>query len=375
MNREVPFTDLAAMTREVRADVEAGWARVLHSGRFIGGEAVEEFEQAWAAYCGVPHAVGVANGTDALQLALSALGIGVGDEVIVPTNTFVATAEAVVLAGATPRFADVSPGTLLLTPEHLEAAVTDRTRAVIVVHLYGQMPDMDALCRIAARAGIAVIEDAAQAHGATWRGTPAGSIGTAGCFSFYPGKNLGAFGDAGAVVTADADLARRIRCLRDHGRAEGSHYRHELVGTNSRLDALQAVVLTAKLARLDAWTQTRRSAAAQYRAELAGSAARMVDEMAGSRGVYHLAVVRVPARAQVERRLAAMGIQTGIHYPVPCHRQAPYRSFAAGGLPAAEEAAAEILSLPIFPHISDGQVARVCEALRAAVAQEGAQVA
>jgi dTDP-4-amino-4,6-dideoxygalactose transaminase len=375
MNREVPFTDLAAMTREVRADIEAGWARVLRSGRFIGGEAVEEFEQAWAAYCGVPHAVGVANGTDALQLALSALGIGAGDEVIVPANTFVATAEAVVLAGATPRFADVSPGTLLLTPEQLEAAVTDRTRAVIVVHLYGQMPDMDALCQAAARVGLAVIEDAAQAHGATWRGLAAGSIGTIGCFSFYPAKNLGAFGDAGAVVTADADLARRISCLRDHGRAESSHYRHELVGTNSRLDALQAVVLTAKLARLDDWTQARRRAVAGYRAALAGSAARMVEELPGSQGVYHLAVVRVPGRERVERRLAAMGIQTGIHYPVPCHQQAPYLSFADGRLPAAEEAAAEILSLPIFPHISDGQVARVCEAVHEAIAREGAHVA
>jgi dTDP-4-amino-4,6-dideoxygalactose transaminase len=375
MNREVPFTDLAAMTREVRADIEAGWARVIRSGRFIGGEAVEEFEQAWAAYCGVPHAVGVANGTDALQLALSALGIGAGDEVIVPANTFVATAEAVVLAGATPRFADVSPGTLLLTPEQLEAAVTDRTRAVIVVHLYGQMPDMDALCQAAARVGLAVIEDAAQAHGATWRGLAAGSIGTFGCFSFYPAKNLGAFGDAGAVVTADADLARRISCLRDHGRAESSHYRHELVGTNSRLDALQAVVLTAKLARLDDWTQARRRAVAGYRAALAGSAARMVEELPGSQGVYHLAVVRVPGRERVERRLAAMGIQTGIHYPVPCHQQAPYLSFADGRLPAAEEAAAEILSLPIFPHISDGQVARVCEAVHEAIAREGAHVA
>jgi dTDP-4-amino-4,6-dideoxygalactose transaminase len=375
MNCEVPFTDLAAMTREVRADIEAGWARVLRSGRFIGGEAVEEFEQAWAAYCGVPHAVGVANGTDALRLALSALGIGAGDEVIVPANTFVATAEAVVLAGATPRFADVSPGTLLLTPEQLEAAVTDRTRAVIVVHLYGQMPDMDALCQAAARVGLAVIEDAAQAHGATWRGLAAGSIGTIGCFSFYPAKNLGAFGDAGAVVTADADLARRISCLRDHGRAESSHYRHELVGTNSRLDALQAVVLTAKLARLDDWTQARRRAVAGYRAALAGSAARMVEELPGSQGVYHLAVVRVPGRERVERRLAAMGIQTGIHYPVPCHRQAPYLSFADGRLPSAEEAAAEILSLPIFPHISDGQVARVCEAVHEAIAREGAHVA
>lgn len=375
MNHEVPFTDLSAMTREVRGAVDRSWAQVLQSGRFIGGEAVEKFERAWAGYCGVPHAAGVANGTDALQLVLRALGIGAGDEVIVPANTFVATAEAVVLAGAMPRFADVDPHTLLLTPEQLEASVTERTRAVIVVHLFGQMPDMDALCAAAARAGLAVIEDAAQAHGATWRGRRAGSIGTAGCFSFYPGKNLGAFGDAGAVVTADAGLAERIRCLRDHGRAAGSHYRHELVGTNSRLDALQAVVLTAKLARLDAWTEARRSIADRYRAAFDGSPARVIDEMPQSRGVYHLAVVRVPDRPQVERQLAAMGIQTGVHYPVPCHRQSPYLRFSAGRLPVAEAAAEEILSLPIFPHMTDGQVVRVCDAVREAMAGSGAQVA
>jgi dTDP-4-amino-4,6-dideoxygalactose transaminase len=375
MSYDVPFTDLAAMTREVRAVVDRGWARLLKSGRFIGGEAVEEFEHAWSAYCGVPHAVGVGNGTDALQLVISALGIGDGDEVIVPANTFVATAEAVVAAGATPRFADVDPRTLLITPEQLEAAVTARTRAVIVVHLYGQMPDMDALSRAAAQAGLVVIEDAAQAHGATWRGRRAGSIGQAGCFSFYPGKNLGAFGDAGAVVTADVGLAQRIRCLRDHGRMAGSHYRHELIGANSRLDALQAVVLSAKLARLAAWTDARRSVAARYQAALAAGPAQVIDEVPGSRGAYHLAVVRVPDRARVEQQLAAMGIQTGIHYPVPCHRQPPYRRFADRRLPVAETTAEEILSLPIFPHMTDGQVARVCDAVREAMRGKGARVA
>ncbi len=253
MTGQIPFLELAPMTREVQGAVEQGWARVLSTGRFIGGDEVARFEAAWAGYCQVPHALGVANGTDALQLALTGLGIGPGDEVIVPANTFVATAEAVLLAGAVPRFADVSPQTLLLTPECLEAALTPRTAAVIVVHLYGRMPDMGALCAAADRAGVALIEDAAQAHGATWQGRRAGSSGVAGCFSFYPGKNLGAFGDAGAVVTTDAGLAGRIRVLRDHGRAVGSHYRHELAGTNSRLDALQAVVLTAKLARLETW--------------------------------------------------------------------------------------------------------------------------
>jgi dTDP-4-amino-4,6-dideoxygalactose transaminase len=364
---EIPFLDLAAMTREVRQPVEQAWSQVLASSRFIGGDAVKEFEEAWASYCEVPHAVGVANGTDALQLTLTALGVMPGDEVIVPANTFVASAEAVVLAGAVPRFADVDPDTLLLTPEHLEAVITRRTKAVIIVHLYGQMPDMDTLGDIAGRAGIAVIEDAAQAHGATWRGRRAGSLGVAGCFSFYPGKNLGAFGDAGAVVTADQGLAQRIRILRDHGRAAGSHYRHELVGTNSRLDALQAVVLTAKLDRLDAWNKARGSIAARYRAALAPGPARLVGEVPGATGVYHLAVARVPNRERVQKRLAAMGVQTQIHYPIPCHRQIPYQRFADRPLPVAEKTAGEVLSLPIFPTMSDAQVARVCAAVQQAL--------
>jgi len=375
MKPVVPFSDLAAMTREIREAVDEGWDRLLQGSRFIGGEAVEEFEQAWAEYCGTRHAIGVANGTDALQLTLMALGIGPGDEVVVPSNTFVASAEAVVLAGATPRFADVSPRTMLLTPHDLLAAITPRTRAVIVVHLYGQMPDMDALSRTADRAGIWLLEDAAQAHGASWRGRPAGSIGQAGCFSFYPGKNLGAFGDAGAVVTADPDLANRLRSLRDHGRVAGSHYRHERVGMNSRLDALQAVVLMAKLARLDAWNEARRSIAARYQAAFASGPIRLVEDEAGARGVYHLAVARIPDRERVRQQLTAMGIETGIHYPIPCHRQAPYVRFATGPLPVSEAAAQEILSLPMFPHLSDHQVARVCEALQEAATAKEVQIA
>jgi dTDP-4-amino-4,6-dideoxygalactose transaminase len=375
MTGEIPFLDLAATTREVRGTVEQAWERLLESGRFIGGEAVEEFEGAWASYCTSPYAVGVGNGTDALQLTLTALGIGAGDEVILPSNTFVATAEAVVHAGAVPRFADVCPDTLLLTSELLQAAITPRTKAVIVVHLYGQMPDMDALCEVADKAGIWLVEDAAQAHGATWRGRRAGSIGIAGCFSFYPGKNLGAFGDAGAVVTADADVAHRIRVLRDHGRAVGTHYRHDQAGINSRLDALQAVVLTAKLARLDAWTEARRSIAARYHAAFASGRARPVGEVPGSRGVYHLAVVRLPDRAEVQRHLAAMGIQTQIHYPIPCHRQAPYRVFADRALPVAEQSADEVLSLPMFPHMSDKQVTRVCAAVHETLARREHRVA
>jgi dTDP-4-amino-4,6-dideoxygalactose transaminase len=363
-NDLVPFTDLSAMTREVRADVEAAWTGVLDSGRFVGGETVERFEREWAAYCGAAYGIGVANGTDALHLTLLALGIGAGDEVVVPANTFIATAEAVVLAGATPRFADVSPDTLLVTPDTVEAAVTGRTAAVVAVHLYGQPADLDALSRLADRLGIALVEDAAQAHGATWQGRRAGSRGRAGCFSFYPGKNLGAFGDAGAVVTSDRDLAERIRCLRDHGRAAGSHYRHVLAGTNSRLDALQAAVLSAKLTRLDGWNRARRAVADRYREAFEYGPVRLVPEAPGACGVYHLAVARVPERERLRERLDALGVQTAVHYPVPCHRQAPYRRFADRPLPVAEAAAREVLSLPMFPHLTEDQVTRVGKAVR-----------
>lgn len=372
MSQGVPFTNLTATTREIRTVVERAWAGLLNSGRFVGGDAVEEFERAWASYCGVPEAVGVGNGTDALFLTLMALGIGAGDEVIVPANTFIASAEAVVLAGAVPRFADVSPDTLLLTPEQLQAAVTPRTAAVIVVHLYGQMADMDALQRAADQAGIVLIEDAAQAHGASWQGRRAGSIGRAGCFSFYPAKNLGAFGDAGAVVTADTALADRIRSLRDHGQTR--RYQHELVGTNSRLDALQALVLTAKLSRLDTWTKARQSIAARYREAFEDGPARLVAEEPGSRGAYHLAVALVPDRAEVRRQLTAAGIETQIHYPVPCHLQTPYRRFAICPLPVAEHAVGQILSLPIFPHMAERQATLVCESMRNALAATGSRL-
>lgn len=366
----VPFADLGAMTREIRVDVEAAWSDLLDSCRFIGGSAVERFEDEWASYCGTTHAIGVANGTDALYLTLRALGLGRHDEVVVPANTFVATVEAVVLAGAIPRFADVSPRTLLLTGDTLEAAISDRTRAVIAVHLFGQTVDMDEISRVAAVNNLDVIEDAAQAHGATWHGRRAGSMGHAGCFSFYPGKNLGAFGDAGAVVTSDDALAARIRCLRDHGRVSGSHYQHALAGVNSRLDALQAAVLRAKLSRLGGWTQARRSIADRYAASFAGGPVEMVQALPGARAVYHLAVVSVEHRDLVRRRLESMGVQTGIHYPTPCHQLPPYLHYATGPLPVVERAAERIMSLPMFPHMAESQVTYVCDALHAAVGVE-----
>jgi dTDP-4-amino-4,6-dideoxygalactose transaminase len=361
----VPFTDLGAMTHEVRDEVDAAWQDRLAASDFVAGAPVDRFEREWAQYCGADEAVGVANGTDALVLTLRALGIGDGNEVVIPANTFVATAEAVVLAGATPRFADVDPVTALLTADTLAASLTPRTTAVIVVHLYGQTADMDAIPEVVARAGLALIEDAAQAHGATWRGRRAGSLGRAGCFSFYPGKNLGAFGDAGAVVTSDPALADTLRSLRNHGRPPGLPGRHDDVGTNSRMDTLQAAVLSAKLPRLDAWTAARRRIAARYRAALDPAVARPVPVAPEAGSVHHLAVVLAADRETLRAGLQGRGIETAVHYPIPCHLQAPYRRFCDRALPVAEALAGQVLSLPMFPHMSEEQVGAVCEALQA----------
>jgi dTDP-4-amino-4,6-dideoxygalactose transaminase len=352
------------MASEVWASIEKDYLASLLGGRYIGGPAVTDFERAWASYCGTDCAVGVANGTDALELTLVALGIGPGDEVIVPANTFIATAAAVVRAGAIPRFADVSDDTLLITPESLAEAISAHTRAVIVVHLFGQLPDMPGLQAVAAAAGILLIEDAAQAHGAEWDGQRAGSFGVAASFSFYPGKNLGAFGDAGAVVTSRPDLADRVRALANHGRSQGAaHYEHDFLGTNSRLDVLQAIALRGKLARVDAWTRRRVAVADRYRAQLGGTGVKLTGVAPPAYHVYHLFVVRVAGRAAVREEMARSGIETGVHYPVPCHLQPPMRRFADRPLPVAERAANELLSLPIFPHQTDSQVDLVCEAL------------
>jgi dTDP-4-amino-4,6-dideoxygalactose transaminase len=323
---QVPFMDLGAMTREVRRDVDGAWTSLLANSDFIDGAAVERFEQAWADFCGVEHAVGVGNGTDALTLTLRALGIGPGDEVVVPANTFVATVEAIVLAGATPRFADVDPDTLLLSPETFVAAISPRTSAVVVVHLYGQTVDMDTVGRVAQAAGVAVVEDAAQAHGASWHGQRAGSFGIAGCFSFYPGKNLGAFGDAGAIVTSDPALARNLRSLRNHGRLPGAPYRHDVVGTNSRMDTIQAAVLTAKLRHLDRWNAARRKVLARYRGATAEGPVRCVAQRPGGVPAPHVAVALAPERDVVRSALTRQGVATALHYPLPCHRQEPSRS-------------------------------------------------
>jgi dTDP-4-amino-4,6-dideoxygalactose transaminase len=359
----IPFIDLRSMHAEVFDDLDEAWRRVSTSGQFIGGEAVDNFESEWASYCGTKYCVGVGSGTAALELTLSALGLGRGDEVIVPANTFIATAAAVAAVGAKAVFVDVNPSTLLITAESLKQAITKRTAAVIAVHLFGQPADMDSVAQVASSAGIVVIEDAAQAHGACWREKKAGSLSHAGCFSFYPAKNLGAFGDAGAVVTNDFALAERIRSLSNHGRSYDNPYRHELVGANHRLDALQATILSVKLKRLDAWNAGRRRAANAYAAALVGLPVQLVESAPGASSCHHLAIVRTLHRDEVRQALAAEQISTGIHYPIPCHRQAPFMSKRGLTLPVVETAADQILSLPMFPHLTDAQTSCVADAI------------
>lgn len=358
----VPFLDLGRVHTDLSEPLELAWKTVLGHGKFVGGPEVRAFEEAFAQYCEADRCIGVANGTDALELILQGLGIGPGDEVIVPTNTFVATAEAVVTVGATPKFVDVLPDTLLLDPAAVEAAVGPRTAAVMAVHLYGQMVDMPAVSAITAKHGLALVEDAAQAHGARFAGKRAGSYGTAAAFSFYPGKNLGALGDGGAVVSDDAELVARIRQLADHGRSTTDRYAHAVSGRNSRLDTLQAALLGVKLPELDAANRARRAAVASYR-EALPSFAQLVGVHPDAEPVYHLAVAQVPDRAAATRELDAAGIGWGIHYPVPCHRQPAFADAAEESLPVAEAAAERILSLPLSPSITAEQIDLVARVL------------
>lgn len=357
----VPFLDLASVNGALQGEFDLAFKTVLEHGRFVGGPEVEQFESNFASYCETTACIGVANGTDALELIMASLGIGPGDEVIVPTNTFVATAEAVCSVGARPRFVDVLPGTLLIDPDAVAAAAGPATAAIIAVHLFGQMADIDALIPVARRYGLALIEDAAQAHGARLRGRRSGSVGDAAAFSFYPGKNLGALGDGGAVVTRDAHLAARIRRCADHGRDGANRYRHDQRGCNSRLDTLQAAFLSIKLAELDGANSARRRVMDRYRQQLPPSVTSVATHPAAE-SVHHLAVVRVEDRAAVTTELDRHEIGWGVHYPIPCHRQPAYQEFAED-LPVAEHAAKHILSLPMSPTLTDAQVDRICEVL------------
>jgi dTDP-4-amino-4,6-dideoxygalactose transaminase len=368
MTPPVPLVDLSLQHREIAEAVAAGFERVLGSGAFVLGPDVAAFESEFAAYCGVNRCVGVANGTDAIELALRAAGVGEGDEVIIPANTFVATAGGIRRAGATPVLVDCDPTYLLIDPEQVEARITARTKAIVPVHLFGQLAPMALLLEIAGRHGLAVIEDAAQSQGAEQDGKRAGAFGTSAATSFYPGKNLGAYGDAGAVVTNSEAVADIILGLRNHGGTV--KYQHPELGFNSRLDTLQAVVLRAKLQRLDAWNAQRRAAAERYTDLLSTvEGVQTPREFAGNVHVWHLYVVRVDDRDRVLAALNAAGIGAGIHYPVPVHLQGAYRDLGhvAGDFPAAETAAARILSLPIYPGITTEQQERVVAELQAAI--------
>ena len=365
----IPFLDLKAINLAQQDDIEQAMRRVLHSGWYVLGKEVEAFEHAFAAYCGTRHAIGVANGLDAIFLLLKAYGVGPGDEVIVPSNTYIATWLAASHCGATPVPVEPVEGTYNLDPERVAAAITARTRAIIPVHLYGQAADMDPLMALAREHGLKVIEDAAQAHGALYRGRRAGALGHAAAFSFYPGKNLGALGDGGAITTDDDALALRLRTLRNYGSQK--KYHNELAGFNSRLDELQAAVLSVKLPRLDQQNAARAAIAACYNEGLAGIAGlRLPDVAPWATPAWHLYVVRHARRDALAAKLAEAGVGTLVHYPLPPHLQPAYADLGigAGALPLAEAIHREVLSLPMGPTMTPGQAHQVVLAVRAAVA-------
>jgi len=367
---KVPFLDLKAQYEPIREEIRVALQEVLDHTAFAGGPFVTQFEDEFARYCHTQHAVGVNSGTTALWTALMGLGIGAGDEVITVPNTFIATAEAISFCGAKPVFVDVDERTYTMDPALLEDAITPKTKAIVPVHLYGQTADMDPILAVARAHGLFVVEDACQAHGAEYKGRRAGSMGDAGCFSFYPGKNLGAYGEAGAVVTNNPDLAGWIRAFRDHGQSR--KYYHSIVGWNCRMDGFQAAVLSVKLKYLEAWTRARRAHAARYGELLAG-----IEEIAlpyeapYARHVYHIYAIRTPDREALMASLQEAGIACGIHYPVPIHLQEAYKSlrFERGRFPSAEKCAAEQVSLPMFAELTHEQIQKtarlaVCHATR-----------
>jgi dTDP-4-amino-4,6-dideoxygalactose transaminase len=360
----VPFVRLDSADAELSAEIFAAIERVAATAAFTLGEELEAFEQQFAAWCETDHAIGVSSGTSALELALRGLGIGPGDEVVLPTNSFIATAEAVTAAGATPVLVDVDEETALLTAEIVEAALTERTRCVIPVHLYGRTVEMEPLLDLCRARGLRVIEDACQAHGARYQGQRAGTFGDAGCFSFYPTKNLGGWGDGGAVVTADPELAGRIQLMRSHG--EGTRHHHEMPSGTHRLHSLQAAILGVKLTRLDGWNENRRRAGAALGEALADSGLTLPASVAaGSDHVFHLFVARTPDRDALRDHLGRHGVASAIHYPTPIHLQPAYAGAAPGpgDLPVSERLAAESCSLPIFPSITDEEITRIAEAV------------
>ena len=361
----IPFLDLNAHHAPLRVELDAAIAQVIDRSAFAGGPFVAAFETEFATYCRARYAVGLGNGSDALWLTLLALGVGPGDEVITSPSTFIATAEAISFCGAQPVFVDIDEVTYTLDAKLIEAAITPRTKAIIPVHLFGQCADLDPILDLARRRNLPVVEDACQAHGAEYKGHRAGSLGVAGCFSFYPGKNLGAFGEAGAVVTNDEALKNRIQVLRDHGQAK--KYYHSCVGWNARMDGIQAAVLSVKLKHLDAANARRREHATEYGDLLADCQEIVLPvELNHNHHVYHIFAVRVPDRDRVLQALSELGIACGIHYPVPLHLQEAYRflGHARGAFPVAERCADKFLSLPMYPELAAVQVREVAAALK-----------
>lgn len=363
---KVPFLDLKTQYLSIKDEIKQAIDQVLETTAFAGGPFVEKFEKEFAAFCSVQHCVGVASGTDALWLALLALGVGKGDEVITSPSTFVATAEAISFTGASPVFVDIDPDTCNMDPARLASAITPRTKAIIPVHLFGQPADMDPILEIAKTHNLHVVEDACQAHGALYKGRKAGSMGIAGCFSFYPGKNLGAYGEAGAVVTGDGELAKKIRVLRDHGQPQ--KYHHDVIGWNGRMDGFQGAVLSVKLKYLEKWNEARRAHAKQYDRLLAGvNGIRIPVEKDYARHIYHIYALRDTKRDVLMTYLGEKGVATGIHYPVPVHRTVAYEylDLKQGSFPLAERAASEFVSLPMYPELGDDQIAYVCDCIKA----------
>jgi dTDP-4-amino-4,6-dideoxygalactose transaminase len=364
---QVPYLDLKAQYHRIKPEIDAAVTRVLESSQFVLGAEVAEFEREFAQYSGASECVALNSGTSALHLALLAVGVGPGDEVITVPFTFVASVAAVLYAGARPILIDIDRRSFTIDPSAIQAAITPRTKAILPVHLYGQPADLDPIIEIARRHGLAVIEDAAQAHGAKYKGRPVGSIGDISCFSFYPTKNLGAYGEGGAITTNNSEYAKKIRMLRDWG--QDGKYHHVLRGYNYRMEGLQGAILRVKLRHLEKWTEARRAIAAQYDRLLADSGVELPAEMAEARHVYHVYTLRTEDRDGLQASLRADGIQTAVHYGLPAHLQPAYADlgYGVGSLPESEAAARQVLSLPIYPELSETAIAKVVSAVKRAI--------
>ena len=366
-NIRVPYLDLKAQYQSIKPEIDAAIARVLDSCQFVLGSEVAVFEEDFAKYCGAAECIALNSGTSALHLALLAAGVGPGDEVITVPFTFVASVAAVLYTGARSVLVDIDPRSFTMDPAAIEAAITPRTKVILPVHLYGQPADMDPIMEVARKHGLLVIEDAAQAHGAKYKGHPVGSIGDMACFSFYPGKNLGAYGEGGAVTTSNSEFARTIRMLRDFG--QDRKYHHVLRGFNYRMEGFQGAILGVKLRHLERWTEVRREIVDKYNQLLADSGVERPKEMPWARHVYHVYTLRTDDRNGLQAALQVAGIQTGVHYPVPVHLQPAYTDlgYVRGDFPQSEKAAAEVLSLPLYPEMTDAQLEAVSRVVQAGV--------